>query len=161
MIVTGEYTSFSAISGEELFDPDSGKWSFTGHLAAARESHTATLLQNGQVLVAVGVDGFYEAPTFLNASELYNPATGSSLIPIPKIISALVEGKRLLVGCENVDPGAVILLNGEQQKTINDDQNPSTALIGKKAGRKIRPGDTVQVRNPDGTVSQEFTFTGS
>jgi hypothetical protein len=55
----------------------------------------------------------------------------------------------------------VILINGEEQKTRNDGQNPQTTLIGKKAGRKIKPGDRVQVRNPDGALSQEFTFTGS
>jgi hypothetical protein len=31
-------------------------------------------------------------------------------------------------------------------------------LIGKKAGKKIKPGDRVQVRNPDGTLSEEFIF---
>jgi hypothetical protein len=34
-------------------------------------------------------------------------------------------------------------------------------LIGKKAGKKIRPGDRVQVQNPDGSLSEEFIFTGS
>ena len=57
--------------------------------------------------------------------------------------------------------GAVILLNGEEEKTRNDDQNPSTRLIGKKAGKKIKAGDKLQVRNPDGTLSEEFSFTGS
>jgi len=33
----------------------SGTWSKTGSMNTARESHTATLLQNGQVLVARGV----------------------------------------------------------------------------------------------------------
>ena len=59
---------------------------------------------------------------------------------------------------ENFVSGAVILLNGEEQKTRNDGQNPQTTLIGKKAGRKIKPGDRVQVRNPDGTISEAFNF---
>jgi len=29
------------------------------------------------------------------------------------------------------------------------------------AGKKIRPGDRLQVRNPDDTLSEEFNFTGS
>jgi hypothetical protein len=53
------------------------------------------------------------------------------------------------------------LRNGAEQKTKNDPQNLQTALIGKKAGKKIRPGDRVQVRNPDGALSEEFIFTDS
>jgi hypothetical protein len=34
-------------------------------------------------------------------------------------------------------------------------------LIVQKAGKKIKPGDRVQVRNPDGSLSEEFTFTAS
>ena len=77
-----------------------------------------------------------------------------------RISSASVEGKRLFVFGENFDPGALILLNGEEQKTRNDDANPKTTLIGKKAGRKVKAGDELQVRNPNGTMSEEFTFTG-
>jgi len=33
-------------------------------------------------------------------------------------------------------------------------------LIGKKVGKKIKPGDKLQVRNPNGSVSAEFNFTG-
>jgi hypothetical protein len=62
---------------------------------------------------------------------------------------------------ENFYPDSVILINGEEQKTRNDDQNPGTTLIGKKAGKKIRPGDRAKVRNPDGALSEEFIFTGS
>jgi hypothetical protein len=42
----------------------------------------------------------------------------------------------------------------------NNDQNPKTALIGKKAGKRVKAGDRVQVRNPNGTLSKEFTFNG-
>jgi hypothetical protein len=50
------------------------------------------------------------------------------------------------------------LLNGEEQKTSNDPENESTTLIGKKTGKRIKPGDRLQVRNPDGALSNEFTF---
>ena len=49
---------------------DPGTWSQTGDLNFAREHHTATLLPNGQVLVAGG--GMYSS-----TSELYDPATGT------------------------------------------------------------------------------------
>jgi hypothetical protein len=55
----------------------------------------------------------------------------------------------------------VILINGQEQKTRNDDVKPQTSLVGKKAGKKVKAGDRLQVRNPDGTTSEEFIFTGS
>ena len=50
-----------------------GSFSNTGSMNAARLYHTATLLANGEVLVAGGenyTDGY------LDSAELYNPATG-------------------------------------------------------------------------------------
>ena len=78
-----------------------------------------------------------------------------------RINNATVSGKKLFVAGENFDAGAVILLNGEKEKTLFDNQNPRTALIGKNAGKRIKPGDKLQVRNPNSSLSQEFTFPGS
>ena len=158
-LVAGGYSSHSRPKGEELYDPATEKWSYTSRLIAARHYHTATALPDGRVLVAGGVDEGTDQTTFPHSSaELYDPDTG----PIfnPNITGASVAGKKLFVTGENFDPGAVILLNGEERKTRNDDQNPATKLIGRKAGKKIKAGDKLQVRNPNGTVSQEFTFTG-
>ena len=54
----------------QLYDPTSRTWSQTGSLAAGRGFHTATLLPNGQVLVAGGSGA-------LASAELYNPVTGT------------------------------------------------------------------------------------
>jgi hypothetical protein len=49
-------------------------WSLTGSMETARGNLTATLLNNGQVLVAGGrLRGNYN----LNTAELYNPSTGT------------------------------------------------------------------------------------
>ena len=56
----------------ELYDPSTGQWTTTGSLNIARDSHTATLLPNGEVLVAGG--GNYNGT--LTEAELYNPFTG-------------------------------------------------------------------------------------
>ncbi|MFY9608367.1 MAG: hypothetical protein WAU45_07090 [Blastocatellia bacterium] len=78
-----------------------------------------------------------------------------------RITNAFVFKKKLWVFGEMFDPGAKLLLNGELQHTRNDVHNPLATLFAKKAGNKITPGQTVtlQVRNPDGTLSQEFRFT--
>jgi len=47
-------------------------WTATDNITTARGIHTATLLPNGQVLVAGGFDG----TDYLASSELYDPATG-------------------------------------------------------------------------------------
>lgn len=75
------------------------------------------------------------------------------------ITGANVIRKSLLVFGEKFDIGAVILLNGAQQNTVNDGRNPETVLISKKTGKKIKTGDKLQVLNHNGTMSQEFIFT--
>jgi hypothetical protein len=56
-----------------VFAGTSGTWANTGSLNTARTDHTATLLPNGQVLVAGGIDA---SATPIASAELYNPATG-------------------------------------------------------------------------------------
>src|SRR4051812_42627764 len=51
-----------------------GKWTPTGSMETARWKHTATLLNNGKVLVAGGRD---VSGNFTATAELYDPATGS------------------------------------------------------------------------------------
>lgn len=79
----------------------------------------------------------------------------------PGTTSARVKGRKLLVFGDNFEDGAVIVLNGDEQRTRNDEENPKTTLIGKKAGRDITPGQTVtiQFKNPDGVVSLTYNFT--
>jgi len=80
----------------------------------------------------------------------------------PLITEAAVVKKQLQVMGENFAFEAQLLMDGaKQKKTFNDDVNPSTLLVARKSGKFIEPGQTVilQVRNPDGTLSNEFSFT--
>jgi N-acetylneuraminic acid mutarotase len=52
----------------------SGTWTNTGTLNIPRNGHTATLLANGQVLVAGGED---TSANLIPSAELYNPSTGT------------------------------------------------------------------------------------
>jgi WD40 repeat protein len=67
--------SLSPIASAELYDPASGTWSDTGDLNTARQSHTATLLPNGNVLVAGGYSDDF--PLRWDSTELYDPASGT------------------------------------------------------------------------------------
>ncbi len=76
----------------------------------------------------------------------------------PRIERVQKQGKKLLVFGSGFSSGAVIVLNNQSQKTSNDQFNPTTSLVGKKAGKKIKTGDIVQVRNANGTLSPPFTY---
>ncbi|MEO8132780.1 MAG: kelch repeat-containing protein [Betaproteobacteria bacterium] len=67
---TASPDSWGAIPSAELYDVGTSTWSATGSLNVARFGHTATLLQNGLVLVAGGTMNSTPA-------ELYDPATGT------------------------------------------------------------------------------------
>ncbi len=64
----------SLLSSAELYDPATGTWPPTGGMSIGRRQHTATLLPNGQVLVAAGATNIPSAGSA--GAELYDPATG-------------------------------------------------------------------------------------
>jgi hypothetical protein len=78
----------------------------------------------------------------------------------PRITGALVRGKDLLVTGEGFDEGAQVLLGGAERRAVNDKDRPGAVLVLKKAGKNISAGQriTLQVRNPDGTLSEQFVF---
>jgi hypothetical protein len=73
------------------------------------------------------------------------------------ITGASTKGKKLLISGERFLEGADLFLNGVIQKKVSlDAENPSIRLVAKKSGKKVRSGDRLQVRNPDGLFSNEF-----
>jgi N-acetylneuraminic acid mutarotase len=75
VLVVGGYSiddnSFPLASAE-LYDPTTGTFLLTGSLSTGRRNQTATLLNNGKVLIAGGYNG-----TTVDAPEIYDPTTGT------------------------------------------------------------------------------------
>lgn len=101
-----------------------GNFSTTGSMNFARDGHTATLLQNGEVLV---VGGFNDTTGFLISAELYDPAKGKWTLTGSTSVSRsgdsallLPNGQVLVAGGNNMSAtGAPALASAELY-------NPST-----------------------------------
>ena len=77
LVVGGAYYNGSdwlSLTSAALYDPATGSWTATGAMPVARDSHTATLLPNGKVLIAGGEN--FSDGAFASAL-LYDPATGT------------------------------------------------------------------------------------
>jgi N-acetylneuraminic acid mutarotase len=68
----------SDVRSAELYDPTTRTWTVTGSMHLPREQHSATLLPDGAVLVAGGLNegGFGSSRDYAQA-ELYNATTGT------------------------------------------------------------------------------------
>jgi hypothetical protein len=67
--------TMGALASAELYNPKTGKFGDAGSMTIARLSHTATLLLDGRVLIAGGVDparGSY-TDQLLSSAEVYEP----------------------------------------------------------------------------------------
>jgi hypothetical protein len=96
----------------EIYNPSSGTFSFTGSMTTPRYNHSATLLQDGDVLIAGGSASSVTGVPLATA-ELYNPASGT-FSAIGRMNTAhanhtatlLADGRVLIAGGSNQPPTA-------------------------------------------------------
>ena len=148
LVVGGQQDSFGdGLASAEIYSPMPGVFSATtGNPTTTRTYHTATLLNNGQVLIAGGYTGSNQ-----NSVELYNPVsetfalTGSLTTARAMHTATLLnDGTVLMVGGQNNSFSTVL--------TSAEIYNPTTGTFAPVGNLNIGSyGHTATLLN-DGTV---------
>lgn len=111
LVVGGNSASSSGVytitASTEVYDPAQGVWSLTDALGEARDSHTATTLSDGRLLIAGGFSRWgtdLEPPVITRSAEIYDPtsntwsSTGEMSQARAMHAAALLADGRILVG---------------------------------------------------------------
>jgi hypothetical protein len=98
-------TCFSS-GNAEIYDPVSGTFKSTGSLIAARNGHTMTRLNSGQVLIAGGESCYTTTCNTLSTAELYDPKTGI-FIPTGNLTAA-----RFNASAVALNNGLILIVGG-------------------------------------------------
>jgi len=119
LLIAGGYSTTlqgSDLASAELYDPVAGTFTATGSMITARGNHTATLLNNGQVLIAGG--GLVGQAVYFASAELYDPTLGSfgstgnmTTARVSPTATLLTNGQILVAGGSN---GSGVVSTAEQ-----------------------------------------------
>jgi WD40 repeat protein len=145
LVAGGSGGSSNALASAELYNPAAGTWSVTGSMHQGRsglngQGASATLLPDGQVLVAGGEDANFN---LLSSAELYNPATGT-FTPTGSMTTPRVGQSATLLG-----NGKVLMAGGTAAAEL---YNPATGRFTATGSMSASRGGNVGTLLPDGDV---------
>jgi len=128
------------LASAELYDPASGTFTLTGSLHTARSGQSATLLKNGNVLLAAGQNDNTQNSGYLSSAELYSPATGKFTVTgslnTPRILHTahlLSSGQVLIVAGNHFGPLASAELYDPTSGTFSNTASLNTPRQGHAA----------------------------
>jgi hypothetical protein len=112
VFVTGGFGYAGMLASSEIYEPTRGNWVSAAPLVSPRFGHTATLLGNGQVLIAGGAN---LTAQYLDTAEVYDPPTNTWAIVAPMsqprafgTATLLPDGQVLVAGGRNATKATVL-----------------------------------------------------
>ena len=129
---TGSVAGTFATSAE-LYNPTTGKWRTTGSLHTARESGAATLLADGEVLLAGGYNFINDSETIPTTAELYNPSSGTWSVTGSMTSGAFTPASALLGNNDVLIANAAQFYNPASASWVSTGPLPKTATNPRRA----------------------------
>jgi hypothetical protein len=141
ILLTGGNNGKTVLDSAETYDVLNGKWTLTGKMTTTRSGHTATLLSDGRVLIAGGVDSQHAV---VASAEIFDPQTNkfsaiSSLHQARFMHTAalLLSGKVFIAGGASDRAGKSLLTSAE----IYDPASHSFSVAGDMNVPRIKVPD--------------------
>jgi hypothetical protein len=119
VLIAGGSNGSAVLSSTELYDPSTGTFTPIASLTNTRELHTATLLNNGTVLITGGFG------SSLSSAELYDPSTGTFTVTGNMTASRYYHTATLL------NNGKVLITGGYNSSALSSAElyDPSTGTF--------------------------------
>lgn len=159
------------LSSAEIYNPESGTFSPTGSMSVPREGHTATLLNDGRVLIAGGSDNGQHT---ISTAEIYDPGigtftpAGSMTVPREAHTATLLLSGQVLIaggGRAGMPGGYIVYRNGElydpRSGTFSAINSP---MVGDRVGASavlLQDGRALIVGGKSARVLLAGTFGGT
>lgn len=170
LVAGGTSNGTTVLKTAELYDPVTNTWRATGDMKTARRGHTATVLNNGKILVVGGNDG----TNTLSTAETYDPTTGvwtNTIGPLAythryHTATLLSDGKVLIAGGTVGPLGTADAKYTEVYTPSTGSFTPGPTLPEERQGHTatlLNNGDVLFVGNSlgNGALVRTLTYDGT